>query len=108
MSKNWNKCKREREIGLDLSIELIVLTNPKVTTEEFVDWKRKIFPEVDNKIVSLKHRVKVHETNPVLKQDTVIEYSNKLHEKYVLVPIDKAANNIAIIWKKYYVTLILK
>ena len=81
---------------------------PQITLEEFVDRKRKILQEVGNKIISLKHRIKVHKTNPVLKQDAVIEYLNELHEKYVLVPIDKAANNIAIICKKYYVTVILK
>ena len=108
MSINWNKCKREKEIGLDSSIERIISTKPKVTMKEFVDWKRKILQEIDNKIISLKHRIKVHKTNTVLKQDTVIEYLNELHEKYVFVPIDKAANNIVIICKKYYVTVILK
>ena len=44
----------------------------------------------------------------MLKQDAAIEYLNELHEKYVLVPINKATNNIAIICKKYYVTVILK
>ena len=44
----------------------------------------------------------------MLKQDAVIEYLNELHEKYVLVPIDRAANNIAIICKKYYINVILK
>ena len=100
--------QKKIEIGLDSSIEKIVSINPKVTMEEFVDWKRKIFQEVDNKIISLKHRIKVHKTSPVLKQDAVIEYLNELHEKYVLVPIDRAANNIAIICKKYYINVILK
>ena len=108
MSTNWNKCKGEIEIGLDSSMERIISTNPKVTMEEFVDWKRKILQEVDNKTISLKHRIKIQKTNPVLKQDTVIEYLSELYEKYVLVPTDKAANNIAIICKKYYVTVILK
>ena len=44
----------------------------------------------------------------MLKQDVVIEYLYELHEKYVLVPIHKAANNIAIICKKYCVNVILK
>ena len=48
--------------------------------EDFVDWKRKILQEVDNKIISVKHRIKAHETNPVLKQDAVIEYLNEVHE----------------------------
>ena len=76
--------------------------------KEFVDSKTKILQEIDNKIVSLKHRTKVYKTNPLLKLDAVIEYLNELHEKYVLVPTEKAANNIAIICKKYYVTVILK
>ena len=40
MSINWNKCKREIEIGLDSSTERAVSTNPKVTMEKFVDWKK--------------------------------------------------------------------
>ena len=76
--------------------------------EEFVEWKRKILQEVKNNIISLKHQIKVHKTNPVLKQDAVIEYLNELHEKYVLIPIDKTTNNIVIICKKYCVTVILK
>ena len=44
----------------------------------------------------------------MLKQVAVIEYLNELHEKYVLVPIDKAPNNTTIISKRYYVTVILK
>ena len=41
ISINWNKCKREIEIGLDSSIEGRVSTNPKVMVEGFVEWKRK-------------------------------------------------------------------
>ena len=108
MSINWSKCKRAIEIGLDSSIERILSKNPKVATKEFVEWKIKILQEVDSKIISLKPRIKVHKTNPVLKQDAVIEYLNELHEKYVLVPIDEAAQNIAIICRKYYVPVILK
>ena len=44
----------------------------------------------------------------MLKQDEVSEHLNGLHEKYVLIPIDNAANDIAIICKDYYVTVILK
>ena len=44
----------------------------------------------------------------MLKQDAVIEYLHELKERYVLDPIDKAANNISIICRKYYATVILK
>ena len=105
---NWNKCKGEIEIGLDSNIERLVSTNPKITTEEFAEWKKKIIQEVENKIISSKHRIKVRKTNPLLKQDSVIEYLHELHEEYALVPIDKAVNNIAIIYKMCHVTVILK
>ena len=80
MSLNWNNCKREIEIGLDSSIERIISTNPKVITEEFVEWKKNILQEVVKKIISLKHRIKFHKINHLLKQDVVNEYLNELHE----------------------------
>ena len=38
----------------------------------------------------------------------MIEYFIELCEKYAFVPIDKAASNIAIICKKFYLTVTLK
>ena len=86
ISKNWKKCKRKIEIGLDSGIERIASTNLKITTEEFVEWKRKILQDVENKIINLKQRRKVYKTNSVLKQEAVIEYLHELHEKYVFFP----------------------
>ena len=34
------------DIGLGSIIEWILSANPKVTTEEFIEWKRKILQEV--------------------------------------------------------------
>ena len=30
----------------------------------------------------------------------------KLHSKYVFVPADRAANNVIIIWKRYYMDVL--
>ena len=38
----------------------------------------------------------------------MISYLNILQEQYVMCPIDKVANNIAFICKKYYVEVLLK
>ena len=46
---------KRNKTALDSSIEQIVSKYPRVTTEEFVEWKRKILQEADNKIISLKH-----------------------------------------------------
>ena len=59
-------------------------------------------------IISVKYRINVHNTNPVLKQVAEIKYLNETHEKFFLILIHKAANNIAKICKNYYVTVILK
>ena len=45
---------------------------------------------------------------PALEKADVIEYLQNLHSKFVLVPIDKAANNVSIICKRFYVEVILK
>ena len=67
-----------------------------------------VLQKVDVKINSLKQKISLHETNPVLKQPDVIRNLEELHQKYVFVPIDKAANNVAIVCKRYYVEVILK
>ena len=84
------------------------MSNDKHKSEKFVEWKRKVLFLVDEKIRRLKRSVKRHKTNPVLKREEVISYLEKSQEKYVLVPIDKAANNFAIICKRFYVSVILK
>ena len=43
-----------------------------------------------------------------MKDENVIQYLKDLHNRYVIVPIDKAANNISIICKRFYVLSLLK
>ena len=44
----------------------------------------------------------------MLRDPEVVSYLNILQEQYVMCPIDKAANNIAYICKKYYVQVLIK
>ena len=44
----------------------------------------------------------------MLRDPVVVSYLNILQEQYFICPIDKAANNIAFICKKYYVQVLLK
>lgn len=37
-----------------------------------------------------------------------MEYLSNFHKEYILVPADKATNNVIIICKKYYLEVILK
>ena len=65
---------------------------------EFVEWKIKILQDS----FSVSRKIFFCFLN------AVIEYLNELHETFVLVLINKAANNIVITCKKYCVTVILK
>ena len=60
------------------------------------------------KIRSLKTKIVPQQTKPVLDDEEVKAYLAEFHKKYVVVPIDKAANNIAIICKRFYVCRLLK
>ena len=105
---NWNKAKEEIKNGLDLCVGNIIRSSNRLEAEMLSPWRDKILEKVDAKIVSLKTKIRPRKTNSVLKDPEVSEYLKSLHEKYVLVPIDKAANNVAIICKRYYVEVILK
>ena len=107
-SINWEKCVQEIETGLDRCINNIVKKVRNVSSRNLSGWRNAILQRVNQKVESLKTVTKKSRTKPVLKNNDVITYLNSLHQKYVLVPIDKAANNVAVICKKYYVEVILR
>ena len=43
-----------------------------------------------------------------MNDPVVIEYLKQLQDRFVIVPIDKAANNFSFICKKYYVSKLLE
>ena len=105
---NWKKCRDTIESGTDICSNSFLALNNGLRAESLIPWKNEVLRKVDAKIASLKHRIKPQKSNPILKRPAVIEYLNNLHHHFVLVPIDKAANNICIICKRYYVEEILK
>ena len=83
-AKDW--CKRE-----------------STNKEALSSWKRAIFDIIDI-------RVDFYKTNPSMlprKPNYNINHLKKgiqeFHSKFVLVPADKASNNIIIVWRKYYI-----
>ena len=104
---NWKKCRNTVQSGLDTCVDKMVV-GKEIPVEEMNSWKNEILKKVDEKIRTLKLRVPYKKCKQVLKRPDVVEYLKELHKSYVLVPIDKAGNNIAIICKRYYVEVILK
>ena len=60
------------------------------------------------KIKELKTKFRFSKVKQVLRDPQVISYLNILQDQYVMCPIDKATNNIAFIFKKYYIQVLLK
>ena len=80
----------------------------KIDITEFAKWKEKIIEAVEHKAYECKNKFKFKKVNQVLQDQETLEYLSKIHDKFVVVPIDKAANNVAFICKKYYIERILK
>lgn len=57
--------------------------------------KLAIVEKDDQKFSNLKTYIKPSKSNPKLKQAEVIQYLERLRSKFVIVPIDKAYNNVA-------------
>ena len=64
--------------------------------------------KVDKKIKEPKIKSKFNKVKKILKDLEVLSYLIRLQEQYVMCPIDKTANNLAFLRKKYYVKVLLK
>ena len=71
------------------------------------EWKDQLKELVADRISNLKGHFKSPKCK-VLDQPDVKDTLHKLHANYVLVPADKAANNVIIVCKKYYIDTLVK
>ena len=98
---NYKRCKDAIILALDKTIPDLVIKY-KLDNNQLDAWRAEVLRQVNLKVQSLKVKKVVHKAKPVLKDQTILSELEELHAKYVLVPIDKAANNIAIICKRFY------
>ena len=103
---NYNKCKREIETSLTSAIENLA-NKYNLEKDGFTRWKNKILEQVDQRVKVLKRKKVPSTTKPVLEDEDAILALSELHKKFVVVPIDKASNNVAIICKRFYVQKLL-
>ena len=88
MQKNWSK--REQ-------VELKYLS----------EWKDQLKAFVADRISSLKGHFKSPKCK-VLNQPDVKIILHKLHAIYGLIPADRAANNVIVVCKDYYIVTLVK
>ena len=71
------------------------------------DWVRTIRSLVQGRIRKLKNCVNSR-PNSVFKDQEAVKCLSFLHDKYVIVPADKASNNIVFVCKSYYYECLIK
>ena len=70
-------------------------------------WKEMVKGQIEERISKLKHNFK-QPTGKVLQNVDLKACLSDLHNKYVIVPADKAPNNIIIICERYYIETLIK
>ena len=74
----------------------------------FDEWEHSIMECVERKISLLKNNIKSTYINKISNKSKVKVELEKLKNDFVIVPIDKVANNIAFISKQLYAKIIVK
>ena len=76
----------------------------------FNHYETTILEKVEEQIELCKRRYSDSKSSfvPVLKDASALKELNKLHENYVLTPVDKASKNIAITCKQFYLKTIYR
>ena len=104
---NYNRCYTVIENSLTEFVEKLAV-KCNIDTVTLQPWKDKVLSKVKDKISVLKHKTSFRPVKQVLKDPAVVSFLNDLQTKFVLVPIDKASNNIAIICKRFYILRLLQ
>ena len=103
---NFKKCKEAIQSAISSSIVKLA-EKYNLSADDFSSWKNKILELVDKRLKILKSKRVPSTTKPFLQDEEVQTALKDLHEKFVVVPIDKASNNVAIICKRFYIQKLL-
>ena len=100
---NWKSMKNIVSDSTDLFAE-------QWSKQEQVDlseWKDQIKELGVEHISSLKEKIQSPKQK-ILNDPDMKNTLNRLHDDFGLVPVDKAANNVIVVCKKYYIETLMK
>ena len=105
-SLNFGKAEVNIKSAIISLIDKICL-NPKYDKVSLLNWKTLVLNKVKERIKTLKRKHQPRKTKPILSEPDVVEYLKSLQHKFVIVTIDKAANNFAFVCKRFYISRLL-
>ena len=71
------------------------------------EWIKAVRTKISQRICKLKHKVKT-KVDCAFNDPHVVKCLDFLQQNYVLVPADKAPNNVVFVCKSYYINCLLK
>lgn len=77
-----------------------------VAVEAMYEWFSAVTERIDSRISNLKDRIEF-QVSSYLADHSLKEELNKLHEQFVVVPIDKATGNVALVCKRHYANVLI-
>ena len=96
----------------DIKLRNLIRKGPVFREQNNIDWEinweETVHECIEQRLRCLKQQHVNRRKKHVLKNRFHLDYLNKLHDNYVLVPADKAGNNIIVVCKKYYLDVVLK
>ena len=106
-SFSFEKAKSNIIAGLNTCIESWC-DKHGTTTSAFSEWKQQVLTKVDERIQHLSKQSTTTSNKQVLKDKNIIKDLQTLHNKFVIVPIDKASGNVAFICQRHYANVLIK
>ena len=98
--EQYNKVKAVNSIQTALSNFITEISNTsKIPVNTFSAWKKNILDKAKSTIEPLS----VHPSTKVFNNIKNSQDLNKIHNRFVIVPVDKASNNIGIVCKFFYI-----
>ena len=104
---DWNQARDEIKSGINDYLETIS-SDKGFDKSYFSEWLSTVLSLVDDKIMILRNKIETKKINSIFKDLGVKNSMMHLKDKFVIVPIDKATNNIAFICKQFYAKVIIK
>ena len=101
----WEDAKGVIEGGVDDFMKDLSETK-RISSLTLLNWKNSIFELVDNRIRKCAPKIKSKKVKSVFDDNEAKAELKRLQKDFVIVPIDKAANNLAFICKQHYAEII--
>ena len=98
---NWQSMETMVSNSIDLYVEQWS-KREEVDLKYLSEWKDQIKELVVERISSLKEKIRSPKQKTLNGPD-VKDTLRRLNDDFVLVPADKAANNVIVVCKKYYI-----